>query len=46
MARPAELCELAATDAAVKAKAKLIWSRVARLDGDGWLRARSLCGSP
>lgn len=46
MARPAELCELAATDAAVKAKAKLIWSRVARLDGDSWLRARSLCGSP
>lgn len=46
MARPVELCEIAKTDAGVRAKAKLIWSRVSRLDGDGWLRARALCGSP
>jgi hypothetical protein len=45
MARPAEMCDLAKTDATVKAKAKLIWSRVAKLDGDAWLRARALCGT-
>jgi hypothetical protein len=44
MARPAELCELAAVDPAVRAKARLIWSRVAALDGDGFLRQRALCG--
>jgi hypothetical protein len=43
MARPAELCELEKTDATVKAKAQLIWSRVAKLDGDAWLRARAKC---
>lgn len=45
MARPVELCEIARADAGVRAKAQLIWSRVAKLDGDAWLRARALCGS-
>lgn len=45
MARPVELCEIARADPAVRAKAQLIWSRVAKLDDDGWLRARALCGT-
>jgi hypothetical protein len=45
MARPAELCALSAADAAVRAKVKLIWSRVATLDGDAFLVARAKCGA-
>jgi hypothetical protein len=45
MARPAELCELVKADAVVRAKVKLIWTRVAKVDGDAWLRARALCGT-
>jgi hypothetical protein len=46
MARPDELCAIARTDGGVRAKAKLIWSRVGALDGDGFLRRRALCGEP
>lgn len=44
MARPAELCEIAAGDPGVRKKATLIWSRVAKLGGDELLRQRALCG--
>ncbi|HEU4611979.1 MAG TPA: hypothetical protein VFS15_07870 [Kofleriaceae bacterium] len=44
MARPAELCAIAAQDPAVRAKARLIWERVAAIDGVDWLRTRALCG--
>lgn len=44
MARPAELCGIAQQDPIVWAKVRLIWERVAAIDGEGWLRARALCG--
>jgi hypothetical protein len=44
MARPAELCDLARTDPAVRAKTKLIWTRVGAIDGTDFLRKRALCG--
>jgi hypothetical protein len=44
MARPADLCEIAREDAIVRAKLKLVWTRVAKLAGDDFLRTRGLCG--
>ncbi len=44
MSRPVDLCGIAREDARVLKKMKLIWERVAKIDGDDWLRARALCG--
>lgn len=44
MSRPVDLCRIAREDARVAKKMRLIWERVAKIDGDGWLRARALCG--
>lgn len=43
MTRPNELCELAKTDKIVRAKAKLIWTRVAGLVDDRFLCDRATC---
>jgi len=44
MTSPDELCELARADEVVRAKAAIIWRRVARAVGDdGFLRARARC---
>jgi hypothetical protein len=43
MARPAELCAMAAKDPVIAAKAKLIWNRVATAVGDELLRRRVDC---
>ncbi|HEY5925596.1 MAG TPA: hypothetical protein VIV11_28115 [Kofleriaceae bacterium] len=43
MSRPAELCEITRSDADVRAKVKLIWTRVGNIDGTDFLRKRALC---
>lgn len=43
MARPAEMCARAAGDRVLRAKAGIVWTRVARLLGDRFLRARAAC---
>ena len=43
MTRPNELCELAKTDKIVRAKVKLLWSRMSALVDDNFLRDRATC---
>lgn len=43
MARPDELCARVARDKILHAKAGIVWTRIARLLGDSFLRARAGC---
>lgn len=45
LARPSDLCAIAADDAVVRSKTRLVWKRVAALVGDRFLRARASCAS-
>lgn len=45
MARPDELCALEKTDDVVRAKVDLVWSRVAAIEPDKFLRERAKCAS-
>jgi len=43
LARPHELCEIAAEDPVVRAKTRLLWKRVKPLVGDEFLKRRATC---
>ena len=43
MARPEQLCEIAKGDEIVRAKVNLLWSRIASVVGDDFLRKRAAC---
>lgn len=43
LGQPARLCEIAGVDAAVAAKTRLVWKRVAKVTGDALLRQHAPC---
>ncbi len=45
MARPEELCELMRTDDVVRAKTRLVWTRIAAITEDTFLRERAACAA-
>jgi hypothetical protein len=45
MARPDELCEVAASDPVVRAKTRLVWARVAAITDVAFLRGRAGCAA-
>jgi hypothetical protein len=45
MARPDELCEVAAGDDIVRAKTRLVWSRIAAVVDTTFLRDRAACAA-
>lgn len=46
LARPEELCAIAATDIGVRVKTRLLWNRIRPLVGDAFLRQRASCVVP